>query len=87
MRNDKITLDEILSEGYRTTVPLNYLNRLTRFQIEAQEMINRLQDLHKPIVGPADNYVCDHCTDLYGDTADFIPYPCPTIKILEGEQG
>ena len=46
--------------------------------------VDRVNELHKRIVGPYDNYVCDHCTDLYGDEDAYIEYPCPTIKALDG---
>lgn len=50
--------------------------------VARQQVIDLVLSLHKQIVGPYDNYICDHCTDLYGDTADVIPYPCPTLKLL-----
>ena len=44
----------------------------------------RIYGLHKEILGPYDNYICEHCSYLYGDSADVIPYPCPTIDAYEG---
>lgn len=48
--------------------------------------IGRVYDLHKAVPGPYDDYICDHCTDLYIGSDDVIPYPCPTIRAIEGEQ-
>ena len=45
-----------------------------------------VKQLHKQIVGPYDNYVCDHCSRLTVFESDVIPYPCPTIQALEGKQ-
>jgi len=61
------------------------LNNLVLIEKELLWAVERINELHKRIVGPYDDYVCDHCTDLYGDSADVVPYPCPTIKALEGK--
>ena len=59
------------------------LNNLVLIEKELLWALERVRELHKQVPGPYDDYVCDHCTDLYGD--DAIPYPCPTIKAIEGE--
>jgi len=46
--------------------------------------IERVNELHKKIPGPYDDYVCDHCSRLTVFASDVIPYPCPTIQALEG---
>jgi hypothetical protein len=56
---------------------------LVLVEVELLDAINRVKELHKQVPGPYDDYICDHCTDLYGD--DAIPYPCPTIKAIEGK--
>jgi len=44
--------------------------------------IERVLELHRPIVGPYDQYVCEHCTRIYNDIVEDVPYPCRTIKAL-----
>lgn len=51
-----------------------------------EEIKERVQELHKQILGPYDNYICEHCSRLTVFASDVIPYPCPTIKALDGEQ-
>lgn len=47
------------------------------------QAVVRVRELHKKVNGPYDNYICDHC---YYDEYHFYEYPCPTIKVLNGEQ-
>ena len=49
---------------------------------DMQDAIRRVRKLHKS----EDGNFCDHCE--YGDVFgyDLVPYPCPTIKALDGEQ-
>jgi len=58
---------------------------LASIALELVDAVNRVRELHKQVPGPYDDYICDHCTNLYGYDDDVIPYPCPTIKSIEGK--
>ena len=45
--------------------------------------LSRVYDLHKPVVGPYDKYICEHCSSFA--SRYFINYPCYTIVAIEGE--
>lgn len=47
--------------------------------------IGRVYDLHKAVPGPYDDYICDHCSSFTPFESEVIPYPCPTIRAIEGE--
>jgi hypothetical protein len=51
-----------------------------RFALE--EAIERVRDVHRTIK-QAEGLFCFHCETPYGH---LFPYPCPTIKALDGEQ-
>ena len=42
-------------------------------------------ELHKPEYGdfPDEDITCDHCGRL--NSAEMVPYPCPTIQAIEKE--
>ena len=46
--------------------------------------IQRVRELHKLEVHSGNNY-CEHCRQGI-DTVESVVYPCPTIKVLDGEQ-
>lgn len=62
---------------------LEMLRRDWRTAVKDIEAIQRVRDLHPATpnqVGPG--YVCATCVDI--DNSE--PYPCPTIRALDGEQ-
>jgi hypothetical protein len=66
--------------------------RLARVASEAEEAIERVRELHKPIEEVNENgfvnIVCNGCFDEEPSTGQEFhhDYPCPTIKALDGEQ-
>jgi len=57
------------------------------------EAITRIRMLHKPYqltkLGDGKKVICITCIDKFNfetKTIEHIPYPCPTIKALDGEQ-
>lgn len=46
--------------------------------------VERVNELHKQVPGPYDDYICDHCSSFTPFESEVIPYPCPTIKALDG---
>jgi len=69
--------------GYRldlvdSTVPYVWLN------MHLSDSIAQIRDLHKKVEGPFDDYVCSECTRISGEEVIDAPYPCPTIKALDG---
>lgn len=56
---------------------------------EMREAISRVRELHKPATiseGSIHTRYCTECAKSISDADDFIQYPCPTIKALDGEQ-
>lgn len=48
----------------------------------AQELLDKVRELHHAVDGPYDQKICAHCTwDEYHD----VNYPCETIKLLDGD--
>jgi hypothetical protein len=58
----------------------------TLWDTAQEDVKKRVQELHKQIQGPYDNYVCEYCSCLTVFASDVIPYPCPTIKALDDDQ-
>lgn len=58
--------------------------------LDANLKIQRVRELHTPILyGFSTEYDCSHCKSEcvdYSSDTDTVPYPCPTIKALDGEQ-
>ncbi len=56
---------------------------------EMREAIVRVRELHQPVLyGFSTKYDCSHCKSEcvdYSSDTDTVPYPCPTIKALDGE--
>lgn len=50
---------------------------------ELKEAVERVRELHKPVVMYTNQTFCDHCWDE--DLQMYYKYPCPTIKELDGE--
>lgn len=46
--------------------------------------IDRLREVHRPVPGPYDNLVCDHCSHMSIHPDFHHDYPCRTIRIVEG---
>lgn len=50
--------------------------------------IHRVRELHQPVLyGFSTKYYCSHCKSEcvdYSSDTDTVPYPCPTIKALDG---
>ena len=58
------------------------LNRVRNRFIDLEEKVEKIRELHAKVNGPADNYICEHCTwDEYRD----VNYPCETIRLLDGD--
>jgi hypothetical protein len=60
---------------------------------EMREAIHRVRELHKPYqlkkLGNSTKVICVTCVDRLNtetNILEHIPYPCPTIKALDGEQ-
>ena len=55
-----------------------------------QLQIARVRELHTPILyGFSTKYSCSHCRSEcvdYSSDSPYVPYPCPTIQSLDGEQ-
>jgi len=65
-------------------IPANF-DWLASIALELVDAVNRVNELHKQVPGPYDDYICDHCSRFRLDPADVVPYPCPTINALEGQ--
>jgi len=65
-------------------VSTQMVNQINAELSEAKQAIQRVRELHKPseMLGIWDA-VCSVCTE--GDLHDYVEYPCPTIKALDGE--
>jgi hypothetical protein len=52
--------------------------------------VERVRELHTPILyGFSTKYNCSHCRSEcvdYSSDTPYVPYPCPTIQVLDGEQ-
>jgi len=72
--------------GWRcgTEIKMTNIIHTSENSFDSTLAVGRVYELHKKIVGPYDNYVCDHCSRLTVFASDVIPYPCPTVKALEG---
>lgn len=51
---------------------------------KAREAIERVRQLHQPIENGEWEPHCSHCREGVG-YVDFVDYPCPTIKALDGD--
>jgi len=49
--------------------------------------VERVNELHKQVPGPYDDYICDHCSSFTPFASDVIPYPCPTIRAINYFEG
>jgi len=63
------------------------LNNLVLIEKELLWALERVNELHKQVPGPYDNYICDHCSSFRLDPADIIPYPCPTVRAINYFEG
>lgn len=52
-------------------------------QQEAQTIFRMISVLHEKVVGPYDDYICNHCSILVGEEFVDAPYPCPTIRLFD----
>lgn len=59
--------------------------RLARVASEAEQAIERVRELHKPVAGIGITE-CAVCVDDRMHWTESVEYPCPTIKALDGEQ-
>lgn len=50
------------------------------------EAIQRVRDLHKPMILDGAPIGWEACVFCYGDDGSPWVYPCPTIRALDGEQ-
>lgn len=61
--------------------------------VNAWEAVQRVVAFHKPINGPYDDVACEVCTEYANIYASedgepiYIQYPCPTIRVLDGQEG
>jgi len=49
--------------------------------------VERVNELHKEVPGPYDDYICDHCSSFTPFESEVIPYPCPTIRAINYFEG
>jgi len=67
--------------GTEMKMTFNYTESMEKELLCAVERVN---ELHKQVPGPYDDYICDHCSRFTPFASEVIPYPCPTVKALEG---
>jgi hypothetical protein len=65
-------------------IPANF-DWLASVAVELVDAVDRVKELHKQVPGPYDDYICDHCSSFTPFASEVIPYPCPTIKTIEGK--
>jgi hypothetical protein len=65
----------------------NKLNNLVLIEKELLWAVKRVNELHKQVPGPYDDYICDHCSSFTPFASEVIPYPCPTIKAINYFEG
>lgn len=57
---------------------------------ELEVAIERVRELHKPVKSLFGFMICETCLKdfptEFPSTYSVVPYPCPTIKALDGEQ-
>ena len=63
------------------------LNNLVLIEKELLWAVERVNELHKQVPGPYDNYICDHCSSFTPFASEVIPYPCPTIRAINYFEG
>lgn len=55
-----------------------------------QSQVARVRELHKPVKSLFGFVICETCLKdfptEYPSTYSVVPYPCPTIQALDGEQ-